>query len=254
MVLAPLNPIRTTETVYPESDGKPMADNTKQFDYIVTIKENIGILYKDDPNVFIAGDLFWYPVEGNNKLCLAPDVLVAFGRPKGYRGSYLQWQEDNIAPQIVFEILSPSNKKAEMDKKFAFYERYEVEEYYLYDPDKGQLKGWLYQDKGLTKIIEPMSGWISPRLNVRFELVGLDLRLFYPDGRPFLTVLELEEARQQAETARWQAEADRRQAEADRRQAEEARQEAEKRADVAETNLAQVVAQLRALGVEPKLD
>ncbi len=40
---------------------------------------------------------------------VAPDVMVVFGRPKGRRGSYKQWQEDNIAPQVVFAILSPSN-------------------------------------------------------------------------------------------------------------------------------------------------
>jgi hypothetical protein len=31
-----------SEIIYPDSDGKPMADNTKQFRWIVTIKENLG--------------------------------------------------------------------------------------------------------------------------------------------------------------------------------------------------------------------
>ena len=35
--------------------------------------------------------------------------MVVFGRPKGRRGSYRQWEEDNIPPQVVFEILSPGN-------------------------------------------------------------------------------------------------------------------------------------------------
>ena len=65
--------------------------------------------------------------------------MVAFGRPKGYRGSYKQWEEDGIAPQVVFEILSPGNRRDEMVRKFAFYERYGVEEYYIYDPDTGDL-------------------------------------------------------------------------------------------------------------------
>jgi len=43
-----------------------MADNTKQFRWIVTIKEGLEWLFQDDPNVFVAGDLLWYPVEGNN--------------------------------------------------------------------------------------------------------------------------------------------------------------------------------------------
>jgi hypothetical protein len=42
---------------YPDSDGQPMADNTKQFRWIVTIKENLDLLFAADPNVFVAGDL-----------------------------------------------------------------------------------------------------------------------------------------------------------------------------------------------------
>lgn len=41
------------EIIYPESDGQPMADNTKQFRWIVTIKEGLEWLFQDDPNVFI---------------------------------------------------------------------------------------------------------------------------------------------------------------------------------------------------------
>lgn len=97
------------EIIYPDSDGQPIADNTKQFSWIVVIKENLDLLFADNPDVFVAGDLLWYPVEGDKTIRVAPDALVAFGRPKGDRGSYKQWVEDNIAPQVVFEILSPGN-------------------------------------------------------------------------------------------------------------------------------------------------
>ena len=78
---------------YPESDGQPMADNTLQFEYIVKIKTNLEILYREK-EVFVAGDLFWYPVEGRPRTVVAPEVLIAFDRPKGYRGSYKQWEEE----------------------------------------------------------------------------------------------------------------------------------------------------------------
>ena len=48
-------------------------------------------------------------------------------------------KENNIAPQVVFEILSPGNTKKEMSKKLLFYDCYGVEEYYIYDPDKNEL-------------------------------------------------------------------------------------------------------------------
>jgi len=217
------------EITYPESDGMPMADNTRQFRYIVMIQGSLDALFKDDPNVFVAGDLLWYPVEGNNQLRVAPDVLVAFGRPKGDRGSYLQWREGNVAPQVVFEVLSPGNTLLEMTRKLRFYERYDVEEYYVYDPDRGELAGWRRTGESLEEIIQ-IEGWISPRLGVRFNLEGAELVLTRPDGRRFETFVEL--------TAR--AEAERQRAEAERQRAEAERQRAER-----------LAAQLRVLGVDP---
>lgn len=236
-------PVADTEIIYPESDGQPMADNTKQFRWIVTIKEGLEALFAKNPDVFVAGDLLWYPVEGQPDIRQAPDVLVAFGRPKGDRGSYLQWQEDEIAPQVVFEILSPANTVVQMMRKFRFYERYGVEEYYVYDPDSGELSGWHRQGDWLEEI-EKMAGWVSPRLGIRFELENGELALYRPDGERFATYVELmaqrEQARQQAEQARQQAEEERRRAEQERRRAEQAEQRAQR-----------MEAQLRALGVEP---
>jgi hypothetical protein len=82
--------LNKTEIIYPDCDGQLMSDNTLQFSWIVKIKENLEILFATDPNVFIAGDLLWYPVEGNNTTRQAPNTMVAFGRPKGDRGSYKQ--------------------------------------------------------------------------------------------------------------------------------------------------------------------
>ncbi len=58
--------------IYPDSDGQPMAENTQQFQWIVVIKENLEILFANRPDVFVAGDLLWYPVEGDNKTRQAP--------------------------------------------------------------------------------------------------------------------------------------------------------------------------------------
>jgi Uma2 family endonuclease len=226
--------LNKTEVIYPDCDGNPMSDNTLQFSWIVKIKENLEILFANEPNVFIAGDLLWYPVEGDNKTRRAPDTMVAFGRAKGYRGSYQQWLEDNIAPQVVFEILSPGNRLAEMTAKFEFYDRYGVEEYYIYDPDRIDVTGWVRQD-GKLQGISDIAGWVSPRLGVRFEL-GEELELYTPAGELFLSPVEIS---QKAEAA--QLEASRQQMRATA---------AEERADAAEQKAAMVAAKLRELGIE----
>lgn len=175
---------------YPDSDGQPMADNTKQFRWIVTIKENLERLYADHPNVFIAGDLLWYPIEGSPKIRMAPDVLVVFGRPKGDRGSYHQWVEEDSPPHVVFEIVSPGNTLTEMLRKQKFYERYGVEEYYIFNPDKWELTGLIRSDDSL-ETIDTMQGWVSPRLQIRFEPTDMELQIYRPDGQRFLTYVEL---------------------------------------------------------------
>ncbi|BAC88951.1 Uma2 family endonuclease [Gloeobacter violaceus] len=170
---------------YPDSDGLPMSDNTRQFRWIVTIKEGLDWLFADNPSVFVAGDLLWYPVEGDNKTRQAPDAMVVFGRPKGDRGSYRQWEENGIAPQVVFEVLSPGNTVPEMSRKLLFYERFGVQEYYLYDPDRYDLAGFVRRGDSLEPV-EAMQGWLSPLLGVRFALADNgDLSLIRPDGRSF---------------------------------------------------------------------
>ena len=239
---------------YPESDGQPMAENTLQFRWIVTIEGGLDDLFRDNPNVFVAGDLLWYPVEGDNRLRQAPDALVVFGRPKGDRGSYRQWDEDGIAPQVVFEVLSPGNRHGEMLRKFRFYEQYGVEEYYVYDPESGDFTIWVL-DHGILKEVENPLGWTSPLLGCRFEIDedSVDLRIIRPDGREFASFLDVCEER---DTQRERAEAEGRRAEAEARRAEaEARRaEAEaRRAEVEVQKVERLMAQLKAAGIAPDL-
>ena len=100
----------------------------------------------------------WHPVPRSHPPkegeYVAPDVMVVFGVPKGNdtrRNSYIQHLENQIPPQVVFEIHSPSNKAEGRKTKFRFYERYGVEEYYYYDPSKDELTVWLREGKILEK-------------------------------------------------------------------------------------------------------
>jgi Uma2 family endonuclease len=225
-----------TTIVYPDSDGQPLAENTLQFQWIVTIKEGLDWMFRDRPDVFVAGDLLWYPVEGHPEIRVAPDALLAFGRPKGYRGSYKQWEEGGIAPQVVFEVLSPNNRYAEMYRKLKFYEQYGVEEYYLYDPDNINTQGWKREDNGLVEL-PGLDRWISPRLSIRFDLSGPELAIYGPDGQRFLTYQEIAGVRDRAAQERDEVARERYLA-AQERDAERLRAE-------------RLAAQLRSMGIEP---
>ncbi|MDJ1179575.1 Uma2 family endonuclease [Roseofilum sp. BLCC_M91] len=230
--------------LYPESDGKPMADNTVQFRLITTIVGGLSALFQEREDVFVAGDLLWYPreagtlsvTEENLAFCQAPDVMVVLGAEKKDRGSYKQWEEGKIAPQVVFEILSPSNSKGEMEDKFRFYDHYGVQEYYVYNPKLNRLQGWLSSQGRLTEIPQ-MEGWRSPLLQVSFRTSSQELQLFTPSGEAFGTYEDVVQERDRA-TERADS-------------AEQERDRATERAESAESDLQQLREKLRQLNIDP---
>ena len=244
--------LKTNQDTYPYfCDGQPMSDNTEQYRWIVIIKENLEIMFAAIADVFIAGDLFWSPVKGQiNTLKTAPDVMVVFGRPKGKRLSYIQHEEGNIAPQVVFEIRSPGNKPKEMLEKFDFYQQYGVEEYYLYDPHDFVLDGWKRRGNRLEPILM-MNGWVSPRLGIRFVQTTEDLELYRPDGRKFLTTLELEQEREQERQRAEQAESRAEQAESRAEQERQLREQTEQQLEQARQQRQRLIEHLKALNIDP---
>jgi Uma2 family endonuclease len=250
--------------LYPDSDGKPMADNTLQLQWIVILYGNLCALFHEAEEVVVFADLLWYAVHGDPSACTAPDTMVVFGRRKGYRGSYKVWCEENVAPQVVFEVLSPNNTRAEMDGKFAFYERHGVEEYYLLNPYSESVSGWRRRGRKLRSI-EDMNGWVSPRLGIRFAIGTPDLVIYYPDGREFLSFEQLaeqeSETRRLAESARHETAREKRQREKaerdtarEKRQREKAQREAERanaERQKAEREVERLRRQLRDLGLDP---
>jgi len=258
---------------YPDSDGRPLADNTLQYQWITTLKGHIDASLPD----FVAGELLWYPVEGKPDIRRAPDVLVAFGRPKGHRGSYQQWREAGVAPQVVIEVLSPKNTKREMRDKLSFYELYGVLEYLVIDPDRGRLSVALRSNTSAELALHPIDGrFESARLGLRFEVSehgdATELRVYGPDGEELPTFEELhaDRARQRERAERLArraaaaeqrafsqaqraAEAERAAAEAERAAAEAERAAAEAERAAAEVKaLAHKLAErLRELGVDP---
>ncbi len=232
------------EVVYPSSDGKPMADNTKQFNWITLIKENIEALYADQPTVFVAGDLFWYPVEGNPKIVMAPDVMVVLGALKGDRKSYRQWREHDIAPQVVFEVLSDANTPAEMLAKKNFYSLYGVKEYYVIDPDTQELKAHVRAEDTLRQV-EPLAfPYFSRILGIQFAQEEDGLVLYHPNGEKFENFSQV---RRQAKQANERAEQEHERAEQEHERAEQERL----RADAEKARAEALAAKLRQMGINP---
>ena len=182
------SPSAAAEILYPDSDGQPMSDNTLQFQWIVLLKENLDA-HRDD---LVAGDILWYPVEGRPAIRIGPDVLVAVGRAKGYRGSYQSWLEGG-PPEVVFEVLSPSNTLREMMRKAAFYKGHGARELIVIDPERED--GWAlcFSAGGIDDEAPTLVGWTSPTLGIRFAKEDGKLRVYAPSGEPFESLNEVRE-------------------------------------------------------------
>lgn len=236
---------------YPEDDGLPMSDNTWQFNMIVLLHGGLDAIFRDREDVFVAGNHLIYAVKGRNDIRQAPDVYVAFGAPRLPRGSYKVWEENGIFPQVVFEVWSPNNRTAQMDDKRDFYEKYGAEEYYVVYPDfPMHVDIWRREADKLLRLTDT-TGYVSPRLGIRFEIDGGYLTVYGPDNRPFLAPADLVAERDAAERA---VEEERQRVEEERVRVEEARRrEAGERQRAAEERqrAARLAAKLRELGVDP---
>jgi Uma2 family endonuclease len=218
-----VNTLTPAEVFYPYSDGKPMAESTRQQDWIFKLIGNLRILFRDRDDVFVAGDQFWYPVKDHPEIVQAPDAYVVFGRPKGHRPSYKQWEEGDVPMTVVFEVLSPSNTTSEMADKLEWYSEHRVEEYYVVDPETDRVTA--YRRGAVTLVgVDPVHNYASPRLGIRFDLSGPELVVRYPDGRPFVATEELDGQRRDAER---RAEDEHKRAEDEHKRAEDEHKRAE---------------------------
>ena len=234
----PETPVSLTEEVdYPSYDGIPMADNTDQAEAIVNAFHTVRAYFWEREDVFVAVNLLLYYREGDNETRVTPDVMVAFGRPKGYRGSYKIWEEGNHPPDWVLEVASEGTVKVDVEVKPGTYAEIGVREYWQYDPTGGlldqRLQGWRLSGLEYTalpqvRVAGAEIAIYSEVLGLRLEFDGKDLRFWDPVGKRYLhTPLESEEARLEEAQGRREAEQALRKSEQGRREAERAQREAE---------------------------
>ena len=67
--------------VYPESDGKPMAETDVHRDLMVDFIRMLQHHFRDEP-IYVSGNLLIYYEEGTVRKSVSPDVFVAHGIAK----------------------------------------------------------------------------------------------------------------------------------------------------------------------------
>lgn len=256
-------PLAETTIDYPESDGKPMAETDFQRIPLTYAVEALDVYFENEPQVYISGNILMYYEEGRPDLSVAPDVLVAFGLPKGKRRTYKVWEEGK-APDFILEITSLRTVFEDQGSKWGVYSYLGVREYFQFDPTseylKPPLQGWRLNGRGYEPLpLQALNGALSVYsevlgLEVRTDLTQGEIRFYDPKtGQRVLSRKEAEHARRAAEARATQAEARATQELEARRQAEARAAEAEARASqeaearrALEEELARLRAQTRA--------
>jgi Uma2 family endonuclease len=170
---------RDDDIYYPESDGQPMAETDLHLDEMVDLIHALRRRYRDVPDVYVTGNLFFYYAKGDPRAVVAPDVFLVYGVAKRKRRTYKLWEEGRV-PSLVIELTSDSTRDEDLSKKKVCYESLGVEEYFLHDPYGDYLAPTLQGFRlvnGRYRPIEPEAGGSLRSLTTGLLLQVEDSRL-----------------------------------------------------------------------------
>jgi Uma2 family endonuclease len=217
-------------TIYPDSDGQPMAETERHYNIMVEVIATLKRHYQDDENVYVHGNMLLYYVKGDPTRHVSPDVMFTRGIAKKERRIYQLWIEKR-APQVVIEITSSSTRSNDQTDKLELYrDTLGIKEYFLFDPFgdylKPRLKGYRLR-AGIYREIKASEEerLQSKQLGLELSVVDDRLRFFDPISGLFLVTPE-ELERERANLA-------------------------EDRASLAEERADRLARMLRELGVDP---
>ena len=197
-------PYAPTETadLYPESDGKPMAETDMHAVAIIDLRQCFDEFFADNPDTYVSGTIMMYDVEGPGRTTVSPDILVSFGIGKKLRRTYKVWEEGK-PPDFVMEFSSKGTFQNDLGHKKAHYASMGIPEYFLCDIDRRYLPtplmGFRLKDGTYERIPENADGSVpSVTLGVSFHLLDDGLAVYdEATGQWLQTLAEAAEAAKQ---------------------------------------------------------
>ncbi|MDE0627706.1 MAG: Uma2 family endonuclease [Bryobacterales bacterium] len=169
--------VERPEEEYPDTDGKPMADNTWQATTMHYAGPVLAIHFKG--RGFVATDLLVYYGEGDKRARVAPDVMVVLGVDGSHRRNYRIWAEGGRAPDFVLEVVSDLKQEREAMEKRTLYAELGVREYFRYAPLSSRMAG-MSRHRLVGEVLREGCWEALPRLGderIGSEVLSLDLRV-----------------------------------------------------------------------------
>ncbi|MCY3553475.1 MAG: Uma2 family endonuclease [Candidatus Poribacteria bacterium] len=212
-------PSAPTETadLYPESDGKPMAETERHFRELLKNFNRIENHFAHIPDVYVLGDMMMYYEEGNPRKSISPDIFVAFGIGKKERRIYKIWEEGK-PPDFILEFASKGTYRNDLTRKVQLYAEIGIPEYFVYDVDRrylpAPLLGFRLIGDDYVEIASLATGGLpSVTLGLEFHALDDSLGIYDPEAEAWLKTSaeraeDAEERANQEADARHKAEAE----------------------------------------------
>ena len=201
--------------LYPESDGKPMAEMERHFRELLKNFNRLENHFTHIPDVYVLGDMMMYYEEGNPRKSISPDIFVAFGIGKKERRIYKIWEEGK-PPDFVLEFSSKGTYRNDLTGKVQLYAEIGIHEYFVYDVDRrylpAPLLGFRLMGDAYVEIPALANGGIpSVTLGLEFHVLEDSLGIYNPEAEAWLKTSDeraedADERANQEATARQKAE------------------------------------------------
>ena len=172
----PITVVRPEEE-YPDTDGKPMAENTWQAATMRYAGDALAIHFRG--RAFVATDLLIYYRKGDRRATVAPDVMVVLGVDGSHRRTYRMWEEGGRAPDFVLEVISSTTQENDEGRKRRTYAQLGVREYFRYSPVSRRMAG-MGGHRLVGEVLREGRWEALPRLaeeRIRSAVLGLELRV-----------------------------------------------------------------------------
>ena len=134
---------------YPSTDGVPLPDGETQGFVFQAVVTTLRAHYARQPRTHVNGNTFIYYDRNNPRRSVSPDCYVALDVDVDvidFHDNYRIWAMGK-PPDFVLEIASQSTADNDLHPKRELYAYIGVEEYWRYDPTRGQRgttgSGWL---------------------------------------------------------------------------------------------------------------
>ena len=157
----------------PCDDGEPL-ETKRHRDQMNLLIDSLNEGWRDRHDFFVGGNMFLYYSETQSKRYdyRGPDVFVVLNTSDRSRKSWVVWEEDGLAPNVIIELTSETTEDIDRGPKMRIYGRLlRVPSYVIYDPYTARLDAYRFDlDHDRYEPVAPDS-----RGRVRCEPLGLYL-------------------------------------------------------------------------------